>query len=113
MSCSTVTINIIIINSTIIIPIVVVCTPIFVRFCFQFEASTEVEDVSFCTGNLVDASVLNTWILALDIPVSAIALQLDPDELTVENCIGKAFDKSLRVQLDPVWHQLVGARVTT
>ena len=46
--------------------------------------------------------------LTLEVPVSAIVLQLDPDEMTVENCIGKAFDKSLRVQLDPVWHQLVG-----
>ncbi|XP_065070026.1 DNA repair endonuclease XPF-like isoform X2 [Rhopilema esculentum] len=31
---------------------------------------------------------------------------LDPDEMTVENCIGKNFDKFLRSQLDPVWHQL-------
>ncbi|CAB3986645.1 DNA repair endonuclease XPF, partial, partial [Paramuricea clavata] len=31
---------------------------------------------------------------------------LDPEELTVENSINKYFDKLLRLQLDPVWHQL-------
>ncbi|XP_028403688.1 DNA repair endonuclease XPF-like isoform X1 [Dendronephthya gigantea] len=31
---------------------------------------------------------------------------LDPEELTVENSINKSFDKLLRLQLDPVWHQL-------
>ncbi|XP_048584311.1 DNA repair endonuclease XPF isoform X2 [Nematostella vectensis] len=31
---------------------------------------------------------------------------LDADELSVENCIIKSFDKALRVLLDPVWHQL-------
>lgn len=33
--------------------------------------------------------------------------QLDTEELTVENSINKYFDKLLRLQLDPVWHQLV------
>jgi len=31
---------------------------------------------------------------------------LDPDELTVENSISKSFDKTLRFQLSPIWHQL-------
>lgn len=31
---------------------------------------------------------------------------LDPDELTVENGISKSFDKALRSQLNPIWHQL-------
>eukprot|EP00794_Sanderia_malayensis_P007975 gene7975-8834_t len=31
---------------------------------------------------------------------------LDAEEVTVENCIAKSFDKYLRSQLDPVWFQL-------
>ncbi|XP_073228243.1 DNA repair endonuclease XPF-like [Porites lutea] len=31
---------------------------------------------------------------------------LDPENLTVENSISKSFDKVLRFQLDPIWHQL-------
>jgi len=31
---------------------------------------------------------------------------LDTDDLTVENSISKSFDKILRFQLNPVWHQL-------
>ncbi|XP_066015092.1 DNA repair endonuclease XPF-like isoform X2 [Pocillopora verrucosa] len=31
---------------------------------------------------------------------------LDADDLTVENSISKSFDKILRFQLNPVWHQL-------
>lgn len=31
---------------------------------------------------------------------------IDADEVTVENAIGKSFDKIIRFQLDPVWHQL-------
>ncbi|XP_055925203.1 DNA repair endonuclease XPF-like [Argiope bruennichi] len=31
---------------------------------------------------------------------------LDTDELTVENAIAKSFDKIIKYQLDPVWHQL-------
>ncbi|KFM80672.1 DNA repair endonuclease XPF, partial [Stegodyphus mimosarum] len=31
---------------------------------------------------------------------------LDTDELTVENAVAKAFDKIIKYQLDPVWHQL-------
>ncbi|XP_054712964.1 DNA repair endonuclease XPF-like [Uloborus diversus] len=31
---------------------------------------------------------------------------LDTDELTVENAISKSFDKIIKYQLDPVWHQL-------
>lgn len=31
---------------------------------------------------------------------------LDTEELTVENSINKSFDKLIRLQLDPVWHQL-------
>ena len=34
-------------------------------------------------------------------------MQLDTDDLTVENSISKSFDKILRFQLNPVWHQLV------
>ena len=34
-------------------------------------------------------------------------IQLDTDDLTVENSITKSFDKILRLQLNPVWHQLV------
>lgn len=33
---------------------------------------------------------------------------IDADEVTVENAIGKSFDKIIRYQLDPVWHQLGG-----
>ena len=36
------------------------------------------------------------------------SLQLDIDELTVENAIGKkSLDQVIRIQLDPIWHQLV------
>ncbi|XP_015913172.1 DNA repair endonuclease XPF [Parasteatoda tepidariorum] len=31
---------------------------------------------------------------------------LDTDELTVENAIAKSFDKIIKYQLDPIWHQL-------
>ncbi|XP_065833923.1 DNA repair endonuclease XPF-like isoform X2 [Oscarella lobularis] len=31
---------------------------------------------------------------------------LDGDQLTIENGIGKAFDRIIRLQLDPIWHQL-------
>ncbi|XP_056018962.1 DNA repair endonuclease XPF-like isoform X2 [Ostrea edulis] len=31
---------------------------------------------------------------------------IEAEEVTVENAIGKAFDKTIRFQLDPVWHQL-------
>ncbi|XP_041359609.1 DNA repair endonuclease XPF-like isoform X2 [Gigantopelta aegis] len=31
---------------------------------------------------------------------------VDTDEVTVENALGKSFDKTIRIQLDPVWHQL-------
>lgn len=31
---------------------------------------------------------------------------LDTDELTVENAIAKSFDKIIKYQLEPVWHQL-------
>lgn len=33
-------------------------------------------------------------------------LQIDADEITVENAIGKSFDQTIRLQLDPIWHQL-------
>ncbi|XP_033737580.1 DNA repair endonuclease XPF-like [Pecten maximus] len=31
---------------------------------------------------------------------------IDADEITVENSIGKAFDTIIRMQLDPIWHQI-------
>ncbi|XP_062593307.1 DNA repair endonuclease XPF-like [Saccostrea cucullata] len=31
---------------------------------------------------------------------------IDAEEVTVETAIGKAFEKTIRFQLDPVWHQL-------
>ena len=33
--------------------------------------------------------------------------QLEMDEVTVEMCMGKAFDVVIRHQLDPLWNQLV------
>lgn len=38
--------------------------------------------------------------------IDSILLQIDADEITVENAIGKAFDQTIRLQLDPIWHQL-------
>lgn len=35
------------------------------------------------------------------------SLQLDTDEVTVENSMSKSFDQIIRLQLDPVWNQLV------
>lgn len=35
------------------------------------------------------------------------AQQLDTDEVTVENSMSKSFDQVIRMQLDPVWNQLV------
>ncbi|CAK8685510.1 unnamed protein product [Clavelina lepadiformis] len=32
--------------------------------------------------------------------------QIESDELTLENSLGKSFDRSVRVQLDPIWNQL-------
>ncbi|KAL5021200.1 hypothetical protein ScPMuIL_000355 [Solemya velum] len=31
---------------------------------------------------------------------------IDTEEITAENAIGKSFDKVIRLQLDPIWHQL-------
>ncbi|KAK3599865.1 hypothetical protein CHS0354_022437 [Potamilus streckersoni] len=31
---------------------------------------------------------------------------IDTEEITVENAIGKSFEKSIQLQLDPIWHQL-------
>ncbi|XP_071117720.1 DNA repair endonuclease XPF-like [Haliotis cracherodii] len=31
---------------------------------------------------------------------------IDTDEITVENALAKAFDRAIRQQLDPIWHQL-------
>ena len=39
--------------------------------------------------------------------VSTSCHQLEIDEVTVETCMGKAFDVVIRYQLDPVWNQLV------
>lgn len=36
-------------------------------------------------------------------------LQLDTDEVTVENSMSKSFDQIIKLQLDPVWNQLVGS----
>ena len=36
-------------------------------------------------------------------------IQLDTDEVTVENSMSKSFDQIIKLQLDPVWNQLVGA----
>jgi len=33
--------------------------------------------------------------------------QLDTDDVTVENSMSKSFDQVIRMQLDPVWNQLV------
>ena len=33
--------------------------------------------------------------------------QLDTEEVTVENCLGKTFDQIVKLHLDPVWNQLV------
>lgn len=32
--------------------------------------------------------------------------QIDTEELSVENAISKALDKIVKLQLEPVWHQL-------
>lgn len=31
---------------------------------------------------------------------------IDTEEFTTENAISNSFDKMLKVQLDPIWHQL-------
>lgn len=33
-------------------------------------------------------------------------LQLDLDEMTVENALSKSFQKIIKYQLEPVWHQV-------
>ena len=33
-------------------------------------------------------------------------VQVDTEEITVENAIGRSFDQIIRHQLDPIWHQL-------
>ena len=35
-----------------------------------------------------------------------IFFQMDSEEATVENAIAKSFDQTIRLQLDPIWHQL-------
>lgn len=35
-----------------------------------------------------------------------ILFQIDSEEVTVENAIAKSFDQVIRLQLDPIWHQL-------
>ena len=34
--------------------------------------------------------------------------QLDTDEVSVENCMSRSFDQIVKLQLDPIWNQLVG-----
>nr|XP_022317869.1 LOW QUALITY PROTEIN: DNA repair endonuclease XPF-like [Crassostrea virginica] len=53
-----------------------------------------------CQTALLD--LINACIQELKLCNTAI----DAEEVTVENAIGKAFDKTIRFQLDPVWHQL-------
>ena len=36
-----------------------------------------------------------------------LSMQLDTDEVTVENSMSKSFDQIIKLQLDPVWNQLV------
>ncbi len=35
-----------------------------------------------------------------------LCFQIDTEEITVENALAKMFDRAIRTQLDPVWHQL-------
>ncbi len=37
----------------------------------------------------------------------ACLIQLDTDDVTVENSMGKSFDQIIKMQLDPIWNQLV------
>ncbi|KAJ8306066.1 hypothetical protein KUTeg_016611 [Tegillarca granosa] len=53
-----------------------------------------------CQSALLD--LINACIKELKTCTTAI----DADEITVENAIGKAFDQTIRLQLDPIWHQL-------
>ena len=36
-----------------------------------------------------------------------LCIQLDTDEVTVENSMSKSFDQIIKLQLDPIWNQLV------
>ena len=40
-------------------------------------------------------------------------MQLDTEEVTVENSMSKSFDQIIRMQLDPIWNQLVGVAIAT
>ncbi|XP_076352632.1 DNA repair endonuclease XPF-like [Tachypleus tridentatus] len=40
------------------------------------------------------------------IEIKKINPRLDTDELTLENAISRSFDKIIKFQLDPIWHQL-------
>lgn len=35
------------------------------------------------------------------------SVQLDTEEVTVENSMSKSFDQIIKMQLDPIWNQLV------
>ena len=34
-------------------------------------------------------------------------MQLDTEDVTVENSMSKSFDQTIKMQLDPIWNQLV------
>ena len=41
------------------------------------------------------------------LPFYGVFFQLDTDEVTVENSMSKSFDQIIKMQLDPIWNQLV------
>ncbi|WAR24633.1 XPF-like protein [Mya arenaria] len=53
-----------------------------------------------CQAALLD--LINACIKELKRCTTAI----DAEEITVENAIAKSFDQTIRLQLDPIWHQL-------
>lgn len=63
-----------------------------------------------CIAELKSANpVVSMWVeqWAWLSDVSPPPSQLEMEEVTVETCLGKAFDVVVRHQLDPVWNQLV------
>lgn len=42
----------------------------------------------------------------LNFSTYSLSHQIDSDEVTVENALTRNFDQVLRLQLDPIWHQL-------
>lgn len=53
------------------------------------------------------AEAVNIVLVSQTLSPWLLSPQLDTDDVTVENSMSKSFDQIIRIQLDPIWNQLV------